>query len=84
MTYEYDLPERVNDPDYYEPFSESSHYDPPDDRAGAVFDPSSPVFGPIMAAIQAGDFAGAAHRLEELEGRCAGVGSARAANEAGQ
>lgn len=43
------------------------YYDPPDELAGTVFDPSSEVFGPIMRAIQAGDFAGAAHRLTELE-----------------
>lgn len=41
-------------------------YDPPDDRAGTVFDPYDETFGPIMAAIQAGDFEEAIVRLNRL------------------
>lgn len=33
-----------------------SHYTLPEDVAGTVFDPRDETFGPIMAALQAGDF----------------------------
>ena len=39
-----------------------AYYDPPDDRAGTVFNPYDNTFGPIMAALQAGSFE-AAHAL---------------------
>ena len=45
----------------------TTYYDAPDDRAGTVFDETSPTFGPIMSAIQAGDFADAAELLRALE-----------------
>lgn len=32
------------------------YYEPPEDPAGTVFDPNEPTFGPIMAALQAGEF----------------------------
>jgi len=43
------------------------YYDPPDGfNPGTVFDPCDSTFGPIMAAIQAGDFEKAAARLTAL------------------
>ncbi len=42
------------------------HYEPPEDRAGTVFDPTDETFGPIMAAIQAGDFEQAGLLLDRL------------------
>lgn len=36
------------------------YYEPPEDVAGTVFDPSDETFGPIMAALQAGEFETAA------------------------
>src|SRR4051812_4275135 len=36
------------------------HYEPPDTLAGTVFDPADETFGPIMAALQAGEFETAA------------------------
>lgn len=42
------------------------YYTPPDDLAGTVFDPSSPTYGPIMAAIQKGDLEEAIERLQTL------------------
>lgn len=42
---------------------EADHYERPDDPVGTVFDPASPTFGPIMAAIQAGEFERAASLL---------------------
>jgi hypothetical protein len=47
-----------------------SYYDPPDDVTATVFDPSDDTFGPIMAAIQAGDFADAAALLVALDAKC--------------
>jgi len=41
-------------------------YDLPDDRADTVFDPYDETFGPIMAAIQAGDFEEAAAALYRM------------------
>lgn len=41
-------------------------YDFPEDRVGTVFDETDPTFGPIMAAIQSGDFERAAAALSEL------------------
>jgi hypothetical protein len=46
------------------------YYTPPDDRAGTVFDPHDETFGPIMAAIQAGEFATARDLLDALDRRC--------------
>jgi hypothetical protein len=48
----------------------TAHYDPPDDVTATVFDPSDDTFGPIMAAIQAGDFADAAALLTTLDAKC--------------
>jgi hypothetical protein len=42
------------------------YYNPPETLAGTVFDPLDPTFGPIMAAIQAGDFERAARLLAVL------------------
>ncbi len=42
------------------------HYHAPDDPAETVFDPYDDTFGPIMAAIQAGDFERAARLLTAL------------------
>lgn len=41
-------------------------YEPPEDVGGTVFDPCSETFGPIMAALQAGDFEVAAATLAGL------------------
>lgn len=50
-----------------EPLDEpATYYDPPESLAGTVFDPTSPTFGPIMAALQAGDFETAMQRLATL------------------
>lgn len=52
----------------FEPFHEDEdedeepYYTPPESLAGTVFDPYDETFGPIMAAIQAGEFE-TAHRL---------------------
>ena len=45
---------------------ETEHYEMPEVTAGTVFDPSDDTFGPIMAAIQAGEFEEAAERLTKL------------------
>jgi hypothetical protein len=42
------------------------HYHPPEDLTDTVFDPHDDTFGPIMAAIQSGDFARAARLLHRL------------------
>jgi len=42
------------------------HYEPPEQTAGTVFDPTDDVFGPIMAALQSGDFERARDRLAVL------------------
>jgi hypothetical protein len=42
------------------------HYEPPEDLSNTVFDPSSDTFGPIMAAIQNGDFEKAQELLARL------------------
>jgi hypothetical protein len=42
------------------------YYEPPEDLAGTVFDPSDETFGPIMAALQAGDFEDAHTMIWEL------------------
>lgn len=42
------------------------HYIPPEDISGTVFDPYDDTFGPIMAAIQAGDFELALDRISAL------------------
>lgn len=39
------------------------YYDPPEDPTDTVFDPDDDTFGPIMAAIQAGEFEKAAALL---------------------
>lgn len=41
-------------------------YDPPEDVSGTVFDPHDEAFGPIMAAIQAGEFEMARARIAGL------------------
>jgi hypothetical protein len=46
-----------------------TYYTPPDDKGGTVFDPNDKTFGPIMAAIQRGDFRPAAEMLEVLAAR---------------
>jgi hypothetical protein len=43
------------------------HYARPDDVSATVFDPEDDTFGPIMAAIQRGDFGDAAILLTQLE-----------------
>jgi hypothetical protein len=43
------------------------HYARPDDVSATVFDPEDDTFGPIMAAIQRGDFRDAATLLTQLE-----------------
>jgi len=43
-----------------------SHYTPPEFVTGTVFDPEDATFGPIMAAIQAGDFEVARDKLDML------------------
>lgn len=57
--------EDVELPAEHEPPAE--HYEPPEDLADTVFDPHSETFGPIMAAIQAGEFGQAAGLLTALE-----------------
>lgn len=50
----------------------TQHYDPPfdpEDAAATVFDPTSDDFGPIMAAIQEGDYEQAATSLTVLATR---------------
>lgn len=44
------------------------HYDPPAELADTVFDPTSDTFGPIMAALQAGEFETAAALTASLAG----------------
>lgn len=44
------------------------HYDPPEERSGTVFDETSDAFGPIMGAIQGGDFEAAVDLLCDLPG----------------
>lgn len=44
------------------------HYEPPEDLAGTVFDPHDDTFGPIMAALQAGEFEKAAELVGFLRG----------------
>lgn len=44
------------------------YYNPPAELADTVFDPSSDTFGPIMAALQAGDFKTAASLTAKLAG----------------
>jgi hypothetical protein len=43
------------------------HYEMPEFKSGTVFDPEDDTFGPIMAAIQRGDFLDAAVLLIELD-----------------
>lgn len=45
---------------------EARFYEPPEDRAGTVFDPCDETFGPIIAALQSGDFERAAELVAEL------------------
>lgn len=42
-------------------------YDRPDDVTATVFDPADETFGPILAAIQGGEFGEAAARLNSLD-----------------
>lgn len=42
------------------------YYEPPEDIGCTVFDPCDETFGPIMAAIQAGDFERARDLLANL------------------
>lgn len=44
------------------------YYTPPEELAGTVFDPHDETFGPIMAALQAGDFEAAAELVATLTG----------------
>lgn len=42
------------------------YYDPPDNLPGTVFDPWDETFGPIMSAIQSGNFEEARDLLDKL------------------
>ena len=42
------------------------YYDPPYDLTGTVFDPTDETFGPIMAALQSGNFETAARLTAKL------------------
>lgn len=44
----------------------TAFYEPPDDLTYTVFDPHDPTFGPIMGAIQSGNFEAARDRLDAL------------------
>lgn len=44
----------------------TKHYEPPEDVAGTVLDPQDDTFGPIIAALQSGDFETAATLTTKL------------------